>query len=400
MHMLAVQEKPSDQYCQTLTRVLFNSGVAITVLSCVALFLNLGILIVYWKARRLLTPQYLAIINVVVSDLCSAIVGVTFRGPGMVHPSLFYGGSACPDETTASDSVSTFCFWSPYIAWAFAYQNACAIAILSLDRFIAISFPFWYKVMITKTRARRITYITWGSIISYLALHAILLHIGYTTVVWVPADGRCMYRVQSDSQDIDSEWRFKIFEDSIFFIFPLVVTVVCYLFILAKVIKSRHQKEELVAVQTKPLCLTFCIVVSSCVPWILYFISNYMQYRVHHINVMIVSYIFFYVSPIVNPIIFSTRSKTFHHVFWDRVIRSKSKRKESYIKRYKRHKSGSSTTSYQSRAAPRISNKSRDIEPKLPPKTLQNLKPINALDNGLVLENECKDVLYVGDTFV
>ena len=73
--------------------------------------------------------------------------------------------------------------------------------------------------------------------------------------------------------------------------------------------------------------------------------------------------------------------------------------KESYIKRYKRHKSGSSTTSYPSRVAPRISNKSRDVDTKIPSKTLQNLKPINALDDGLVLENDCKDV-YVGDTFV
>ena len=71
--MFTVEEKLSDQYCQSLTRVLFNSGMAITLLSCVAVFLNLGILIVYWKARRLLTPQYLAIINVVVS------VGSSFK---------------------------------------------------------------------------------------------------------------------------------------------------------------------------------------------------------------------------------------------------------------------------------------------------------------------------------
>ena len=54
--------------------------------------------------------------------------------------SLYYGGSPC-DPT--AESVTPFCYWAPYLAWAFAYQNAAAIAILSLDRFIAISFPFW-----------------------------------------------------------------------------------------------------------------------------------------------------------------------------------------------------------------------------------------------------------------
>ena len=43
-----------------------------------------------------------------------------------------------------------------------------------------------------------------------------------------------MYKVYSESDHI-SEWRFKIIEDSIFFLFPLIVTVVCYLFILVKV---------------------------------------------------------------------------------------------------------------------------------------------------------------------
>ena len=51
---------------------------------------------------------------------------------------------------------------------------------------------------------------------------------------WVAADGRCMYKVQSDT-DGESGWRFKIIEDCIFFVFPLVVTVVCYFSILVKV---------------------------------------------------------------------------------------------------------------------------------------------------------------------
>ena len=51
---------------------------------------------------------------------------------------------------------------------------------------------------------------------------------------WVAADGRCMYKVQSET-DGESGWRFKIIEDCIFFVFPLVVTVVCYFSILVKV---------------------------------------------------------------------------------------------------------------------------------------------------------------------
>merc|ERR1712176_556443 len=93
-------------------------------------------------------------------------------------------------------------------------------------------------------------------------------------------------------------------------------------------------------------------------------------------NVMIVSYIFFYVSPIVNPIIFSTRSKTFHHVFWNRVLKSKSKRKESFIKRYLKQKSASSTTSNYFKPAPRISQKSRNME-NMPVQSVDILKPAN-----------------------
>ncbi|KAL5266592.1 hypothetical protein ACHWQZ_G003836 [Mnemiopsis leidyi] len=304
----------------------------------------------------------------------------------MIDPTFYYVKSACPDETadkSAANQVTTFCFWAPYIAWAFAYQNAAAIAVLSIDRFIAITFPFWYKVVITKTRARRITYITWASIISYLSLHFTLLQIGYTTVIWVPADGRCMYKVHSESAHI-SEWRFKIIEDSVFFLFPLAVTVVCYLIILVKLIKSRHQKDELAAIQKKPLCLTLFIVITSCIPWILYFIANYMHFRVKHVDVMIISYIFFYVSPIVNPIIFSTRSKTFHYVFWERFLKSKSRRQESYMRRYLKQKSSSSksNTSSYSRRGNFLPPKSRDQI---------SLKSKCEPSSALVLENTYKD---------
>jgi hypothetical protein len=65
--MLPAQEYVSQ--CETFSKVLFNSGLAITVVSSAAVLLNLGILAVYWKARRLLTPQYLAVLNVVVSGV-------------------------------------------------------------------------------------------------------------------------------------------------------------------------------------------------------------------------------------------------------------------------------------------------------------------------------------------
>ena len=68
MEMFSFQLDPTKTYCEALSDVLFKSGLAITLLSCVAVALNLGILVVYWRARRLLTPQYLAIINVVVSS--------------------------------------------------------------------------------------------------------------------------------------------------------------------------------------------------------------------------------------------------------------------------------------------------------------------------------------------
>lgn len=68
----AEEESESEsQYraqCETFSSILFNSGLAITVLSTAAVLLNLGILAVYWKARRLLTPQYLAVLNVVVGN--------------------------------------------------------------------------------------------------------------------------------------------------------------------------------------------------------------------------------------------------------------------------------------------------------------------------------------------
>eukprot|EP00116_Pleurobrachia_bachei_P008228 sb/3468490/ len=84
-----------------------------------------------------------------VSDLCSAIVGVTFRGPGMIYPKLFYGREPKPCSSGFGGVVehvqelTGFCIFAPYIAWAFAYQNASAIAIMSVDRMLAISLPFW-----------------------------------------------------------------------------------------------------------------------------------------------------------------------------------------------------------------------------------------------------------------
>lgn len=69
MILFSAEDPPTPQYCLNLQKVLRNSGIVITVLSCIAVTLNVGILAVYWKARRLLTPQYLAIINVVVRRL-------------------------------------------------------------------------------------------------------------------------------------------------------------------------------------------------------------------------------------------------------------------------------------------------------------------------------------------
>ncbi|EDO35450.1 predicted protein, partial [Nematostella vectensis] len=263
--------------------------------------------------RRLRTVTNYFIISLAVSDLLVAGLSMPFR----IHHTLH---SMCWDL-----GISVCEFWI-FVDLVCSSASICNLSMISVDRFLALSYPLTYPSIMTKRRGLLAIAMVWG--------YSLLISALSFTLPWSP-DG-LMQDIPACSLKDKYYYTFVI---TVGFFLPLVVLVIAYSLVF-KVALHQARKLQLLSsggfdpsiIRELKATKTLAIVVGSfIVCWLPFFVimftvqfcpECFQDHRSLPVKAQLaIGTVFVYVLPLlnsaVNPIIYSSFNANFRRAFKD-----------------------------------------------------------------------------------
>ncbi len=121
--------------------------VMISVLQCIIGFIGnlISLLTIFFTKQLNRVPSNLLILNLGVSDLITCLVFLPFHIHNLLQASL--------DENMR--------FYYHALCLFHVFSNGNAILVITIDRFIAVSYPLRYRSFVTKRRAFQVIFLSW-----------------------------------------------------------------------------------------------------------------------------------------------------------------------------------------------------------------------------------------------
>ncbi|XP_020631296.1 tyramine/octopamine receptor-like [Orbicella faveolata] len=294
------------------------------------------------RYRRLRTITNYFIISLAVSDLLIAALSMSFR----IHHTL---------KSLCWDLGETICEFWVFVDLLCSCASITNLSLISIDRFLALTFPLSYRSIMTKARAIAAIAFVWG----YSGLLASLSFMNWSADASTSASGECK----------KTDRYYYTFAITAGFFLPLIILVINYsmvfkvAFTQAKKLQQLKSASSMEPAETsdadfspdpRPSVIsigrverkrrksivrelkatkTLAIVIGTfIVCWLPFFIIMFVVqfcdlclHKIHPTATQFVAIVFVYVLPLlnsaVNPIIYSSFNSDFRSAFKDIFIR-------------------------------------------------------------------------------
>ncbi|XP_038603685.1 olfactory receptor 13H1-like [Tachyglossus aculeatus] len=267
---------------------------------CILLHLYLGtvvgnslIIMVVWKEPRLHTPMYFFLCNLSFVDLCSTTT--------MVPMSLVNLLRDCP-TITYND-----CFTQMTISIFWSITESCLLAIMAYDRFVAISNPLHYTLIMTMRACFQIAAAMWISSFLLALIPSVTIPVrfcaGHNVVNHFVCEVEAVLKLVCSDTTV-SEILMLI--NSIFFLsLPFLFILLSYIRIVVAILKIRSTDGRRKAFSTCGSHLTVVTIYYGTL------ISIYLkpQNKDSKDQEKIISIFYGTVIPMMNPLIYTLRNK-------------------------------------------------------------------------------------------
>jgi len=243
------------------------------------------------------------------------LLGLAVRGPGLISPKLFLGGSDSP-----------FCTGYAFIIMFFGYVNNVSLVPITLDRCIAVVSPWRHKLIFRKSVCIALCILTWVPNLAFLVYELVQFSKGELKIPYRGEIGRCgfdNFLTEETAKDVVCLWA------------PLAIILIMYVLILKEMIQNYHNVKKL-------MMTSAFIVIPSVLSWLPYFLFNILNSIIENDipqNIMHWSYIVFYVTVATNPLVYIFGYKNIRLVLTGDLVVRKNRRKSLCPKEFERSQS-------------------------------------------------------------
>ncbi|XP_066556220.1 olfactory receptor 1E16-like [Amia ocellicauda] len=255
---------------------------------------NCFIMFIIYMDRSLHTPKYVAVFNLAVVDLC----GNTALIPKLIDTFLLNSRYIRYEA----------CLANMFFVHFFSCNQSLTLVVLAYDRFVAICFPLNYHVIITNTVMLVIVTVVWiltaVSIITLLVLITRLSFCKTTVINSYFCDHGPVYRMACNDNSANNIS--AIFCTVLYFIAPLVVIALSYMFIILALLKIASKDGRLKAMKTctSHLILVAVFYLPICATYLAAFTGT-IHPNARIINTSLATVI----PPMLNPIIYTLKTE-------------------------------------------------------------------------------------------
>ncbi|MEQ2304284.1 Beta-2 adrenergic receptor [Ameca splendens] len=183
-------------------------GVAMAILVLAIVFGNVMVITAILRFQRLQTITNLFIASLAVADLIMGVIVVPFSSSNILLQSWTFGNFMC-DFWTATDVLCVTA----------SIETLCVIA---LDRYLAITRPLRYPILLTRARAFMVVFVVWAvaSLISFLPIYL---------KVWVSDKEPAIKCLKSETCcEFNTNAAYAVSSSIVSFYLPLVVMIFLY----------------------------------------------------------------------------------------------------------------------------------------------------------------------------
>ncbi|KAL5271793.1 hypothetical protein ACHWQZ_G000104 [Mnemiopsis leidyi] len=321
-------------------------GFVIVILSLFSFIQTTVILIVIFSYKDLFRSSYHVLIgNLMIADFIVSIMGLFFRGPGLINDSYAEGSF-----------LSSLCDIVPFLTWTALYGSSLAVLCITYNRMLALTNPLKYKVNITMGNSAKLVLITWLSVIVYFVVALVVFH---TKVV----DPRVQFMDGCFFDSGAGGKQFILVCDTIFFVCPLLGILLMYYRIVRVMRKERlalqhraaHYRIREAVFRNISLLLLF-FTMSWCPNYVIEVkVVFFPTDSERNLTVEDIAVIMFYSNLILDPLVYVLGSSDFRGRVFDKLkLRLKIRRTSDEVTTPRKISQASS------RVSPRTANVSKD----------------------------------------